>query len=83
MRLENTSGMPLVAGVAQVVSTWGTRIRSILHHSIGKICPGSFKRGASNAPTDYDEQIRVPHVRENMGHPTGFQVIGDTRQSNT
>ena len=55
--------------VAQVVSTWGTGIRGILHHSIGKASPGFFERGASNLATEYDEQIRVPHVLKNMGHP--------------
>ena len=54
--------------VAQVVSTWGMPIRGNLHHSIGKASPGFFKRGASNLATDYDEQIRVPHVSKNMGH---------------
>ncbi len=56
--------------MAQVVSTWGTRIRVILDHSIGKVCPEFFKPGASNWATDYDEQISFPHVLKNMGHPT-------------
>ena len=55
--------------VAQVASTWGTRTWGILHHSIGKASPGFFERGASNLATEYDEQIRVPHVLKNMGHP--------------
>ena len=54
--------------MAQVVSALGTRIRGILHHSIAKASPGFFERGASNLATDYDEQIRVPHVLKNTAH---------------
>ena len=55
--------------VAQVVSTWGTRIRGVFHHLIAKASAGLFERGASNLATDYDEQIRVPHVLNNMSDP--------------
>ena len=55
--------------VARVVSTWGTRIRGVFHHSIAKASAGLFERGASHSATDYDGQIRVPHVLKNMGHP--------------
>ncbi len=60
--------------MAQVVSTWGTRIRAILHDSIGKVCPGIVKHGASNLATDYDEQIHVPHVLKNMDHPDSAAI---------
>ena len=55
--------------MAQVVSIWGTRIRDIFHHSIAKASPGFLERGVSNPATDYDEQIRVPPILENMGYP--------------
>ncbi len=55
--------------MAQVVSTWGTRIRGSLHHSIGKASRGFFERSAPNLATECDEQIRVPHVLKNMAHP--------------
>ncbi len=60
--------------MAQVVSTWGTRNRGILHHSIGKASPGFFEREASKLATDYDEHIRVLHVLKNMGRPARFRV---------
>ena len=55
--------------VAQVVSTCRPRIRGVLHDSIGKAARGYYERAASNQATDCDEQIRVPHVLKNMGHP--------------
>ncbi len=48
-------------GVAQVVSTWGTRIGASLHHLIVEVCIGFFERRASRKATDHDEQIRAPH----------------------
>ena len=58
--------------VAQVVSTWGTPIRGVLPHSIGKVSPEFFERGGSNLASEYDEQIRIPHVLKSVGHPAGF-----------
>ncbi len=49
------------------------RIRGILHHSIGKASPGFFERGAANPAAGCDEQIHVPHVLKNMGHPAGLR----------
>ena len=31
--------------------------------------PGFLERGASNLAADDDEQICIPHVLKNMGHP--------------
>ncbi len=62
--------------MAQVVSTWGTRIRGVFRHSIAKASSGFFERGAANLATDYDEQTRVPHVLKNMGHPASQPTDG-------
>ena len=73
MRAARSEPREVAAGdkgtVAQVVSTWGTRIRGVFHHLIAKASAGLFERGASHSATDYDGQIRVPHVLKNMGHP--------------
>ncbi len=60
--------------VAQVVSTWGTRIRGIFRDSIAEVCPGFLSLGASNWATNHDDQIRVPHVLKNMAHPAKLPV---------
>lgn len=61
--------MRIIGRVAQVVPTWGTRIRGILHHSVGKAFLWFFERGDSNLAAGYDEETRVRHVPKNMHHP--------------
>ena len=41
----------------------------MVYHSIVKVCAGFFKNGAFRLATDHDDQIRIPHVLKNMGHP--------------
>ena len=65
----HVDGVGEATGWPRLFQPGGTRIRGSLHHSIGKASPGFFERGASNLATEYDEQIRVPHVLKNMGHP--------------
>ena len=62
-------------GVAQLVSTWRTKIGAILHHLIVKLCPGFFERGAARLATDHDEQIRISHVLKNMGHSADWAIL--------
>ena len=54
--------------MAQVIPTWGSRIRGIFQHSISEPLPAFFRRGASNLATDCAKQIRVSDVMMNMVH---------------
>ena len=40
------------------------------------VYPEFFERGACSLATDLDEQIRVPHVLKNMGHPAQLTRLG-------